>query len=68
MMELYFTVKADYCAPFDVHNSQIELISVVSNLKGENQALSIRIHRRYSFNVFLASHEKMFLIKCHVFT
>ena len=42
---------------------ELELISVVANPKGGNQALSIRIRVGYIFNVFLASREIRFSAK-----
>ena len=46
---------------------ELELISVVANPKGGNQALSIRIRGRYIFNVFLASRETRFSSKVQCF-
>ena len=39
---------------------ELELISVVADPKGGNQALSIRIRGRYIFNVSLTSKETSF--------
>ena len=46
---------------------ELDLISVVADPKGENQALSIRIRGRYIFNVFLASRETRVSAKMQCF-
>ena len=39
---------------------ELDLISLIANPKGGNQALSIRIRGRHVFRVFLSSYEKRF--------
>ena len=42
---------------------EIQEVTIDSNPKGGNQALSIRIRLRHIFRVFLTSYEKRFSVK-----